>query len=47
MGDVNDNKLELIIKEDRINDIRYLNKYFEKVNKALTKGGVFKGNVET
>jgi hypothetical protein len=47
MGAVNDKKLELIIKDARINDIRYLNKYFEAINRALKKGGIFKGNVET
>jgi hypothetical protein len=47
MGAVNDKKLELIIKEERINDIRYLNKYFEVVNRTLKYGGIFKGNVET
>jgi hypothetical protein len=47
MDTVHDENSELIIKEERINDIRYLNKYFEKVNKALKKGGIFKGNVET
>jgi lipopolysaccharide/colanic/teichoic acid biosynthesis glycosyltransferase len=44
---VKDDLLELIVNEKRINDIRYLNKYFEKVNGTLKKGGVFKGNVET
>lgn len=43
----NENKLEFIKKEERINDIRYLNKYFEAVNKTLKNGGIFKGNVET
>ena len=37
----------LIIREERINDIRYLNKYFEQVNNSLKIGGIFKGNVET
>jgi hypothetical protein len=46
MDTVHDENSELIIKEERINDIRYLNKYFEKVNRALKKGGIFKGNVE-
>lgn len=40
-------KHELITREDRINDIRYLNKYFEEVNRNLQLGGIFKGNVET
>ena len=40
-------KLISIIREERINDIRYLNKYFEKINSSLKIGGIFKGNVET
>ena len=47
MNAMNDKKLELIIKEERINDIKYLNTYFEAVNRALKNGGIFKGNVET
>jgi lipopolysaccharide/colanic/teichoic acid biosynthesis glycosyltransferase len=43
----NDDLLELIVREERINDIRFLNKYFEKVNESLKDGGIFKGNVET
>lgn len=39
--------LDLIENDDRINDNRYLNKYFEDVNKNLKIGGIFKGNVET
>jgi len=39
--------LELIIREERINDIRYLNKYFESINRTLKIEGIFKGNVET
>ena len=42
-----DSKLELIAREERINDVRFLNKYFEEVNKNLIDGGIFKGNVET
>tara|TARA_B110000902_G_C14212649_1_gene551937 strand:+ start:420 stop:1331 length:912 start_codon:yes stop_codon:yes gene_type:complete len=41
------NILELVINNDRINDIRYLNKYFESINQSLKIGGIFKGNVET
>lgn len=37
----------IIIRDKRINDIQYLNKYFEKINSNLTDGGLFKGNVET
>jgi len=47
MDSMNNGKLELIVKEERINDIRFLNKYFEDVNKTLKNGGIFKGNVET
>ena len=43
----NENKRQLIIKEERINDIRYLNKYFEAINNSLKNGGIFQGNVET
>ena len=43
----NDSLLELIVREERINDIRFLNKYFEQINKTLKNGGIFKGNVET
>jgi hypothetical protein len=38
--------LEKIINLERLNDIRYLNKYFEAVNRTLKYGGIFKGNVE-
>jgi len=41
------NILELVINNDRINDIRYLNKYFESINQSLKIGGIFKGNIET
>lgn len=44
---VSDYLLELIVREKRINDIRYLNKYFEAINSKLKNGGIFKGNVET
>ena len=47
MDIVNDKKLKLITREERINDIRFLNKYFEEINKNLKNGGIFKGNVET
>lgn len=42
-----DENIELIVKKERINDIRFLNKYFEKINTSLIDGGIFKGNVET
>ena len=44
---VDDDLIELIVKDERINDVRFLNKYFEEVNRRLKMGGVFKGNVET
>lgn len=44
---VQDDKFEIIVHEKRINDARFLNKYFEEINKNLKYGGVFKGNVET
>lgn len=47
MTSMKDEKLKLIIREERINDIRYLNKYFENVNACLKDEGIFKGNVET
>ena len=37
---------EIIIRDKRINDIQFLNKYFEGVNSRLKIGGIFKGNVE-
>ena len=43
----NDELLELIVCKERVNDKRYLNKYFENINITLKKGGIFKGNVET
>ena len=42
-----DKQLKLITREERINDIRFLNKYFEQINTSLMDGGIFKGNVET
>lgn len=39
--------LGLIENEERVNDHRYLNKYFENINNKLKVGGIFKGNVET
>jgi len=43
----NDKKFKLITREERINDVRFLNKYFEQINTSLMDGGIFKGNVET
>jgi len=47
IGTVKVTDLELIIRGESINDIRYLNKYFESINRSLKNGGIFKGNVET
>ena len=44
---VNNELLYLIVNKESINDIRYLNKYFENINRTLKNGGIFKGNVET
>ena len=41
------NKFEKIINLKRVNDIRYINKFFEAVNSQLPPGGVFAGRVET
>ena len=40
-------RLSIIVRDHRINDIRFLNKYFEKVNDSLKYGGILKGCVET
>ena len=44
MDSVNNGKLKLITREERINDIRFLNKYFEQINTSLMDGGIF-GNL--
>jgi len=36
-----------IVNFKKVNDIRYINKFFEAVNKKLIKGGIFIGVVET
>ncbi len=36
-----------IISLQRINDVRYINKYFEKINSKLPNGGIFVGCLET
>jgi|GEM_PF-71140 len=41
------NKVHSIINIHKINDIRYINKFFESVNSKLVQGGIFIGNVET
>lgn len=40
-------KYQCIINLHRINDIRWLNKFFESVNEKLAPGGVFIGKAET
>jgi hypothetical protein len=40
-------KAESVVNFHRINDIRFINKYFESVNKKLLNGGIFIGCVET
>jgi lipopolysaccharide/colanic/teichoic acid biosynthesis glycosyltransferase len=38
---------EAIVNLERINDIRYLNKFFEAVNEKLPVGGIYVNHVET
>jgi lipopolysaccharide/colanic/teichoic acid biosynthesis glycosyltransferase len=40
-------EFEAIVNLERINDVRYLNKFFEAVNAKLPVGGIFVDNVET
>lgn len=42
-----DEKCDCLINLHRINDIRWLNKFFETVNIKLSQGGVFIGKAET
>jgi hypothetical protein len=42
-----DNYFKKIINLKRINDIQYINKFFETVNRKLPPGGLFLGFVET
>ncbi|GAB4301437.1 MAG: hypothetical protein Kow0098_29570 [Ignavibacteriaceae bacterium] len=44
---IEEGKLDFFVNLKRINDIRYLNKFFEAVNRKLTYGGIFIGCVET
>ena len=44
---INPRKYSNIINLKRINDIRYVNKFFEEVNEKLPYGGIFIGCVET
>jgi len=39
--------IDNVVSLQRINDVRYINKYFEKVNSKLVNGGVFIGCLET
>tara|TARA_Y100001954_G_scaffold157036_1_gene166845 strand:- start:13500 stop:14396 length:897 start_codon:yes stop_codon:yes gene_type:complete len=39
--------MKTFTRHERINDVQYLNKYFEEVNKNLNIGDKFRGNVET
>jgi len=41
------NLIDNIICLEKVNDIRYINKYFEKVNSKLPNNGVFVGCLET
>lgn len=41
------NKLSCLINIHRINDIQYVNKFFEAVNSKLSKDGILIGKVET
>ena len=40
-------ELECFIGLQKVNDIRYINKYFEKINSKLVQGGIFIGCLET
>ncbi len=44
---IDEEDLENIVNIKKINDIRYLNKFFEAVNEKLPFDGLFIGNVET
>ena len=39
--------IENVVSLQRINDVRYVNKYFEKVNSKMDNGGIFVGCFET
>ena len=45
--DVNDGNFYNLVNLQRINDIRFLNKFFNKINKLVPFNGVFIGCVET
>jgi len=40
-------KIPHLISLQKINDVRYINKYFEKINSKLSIGGIFIGCLET
>jgi len=40
-------KVDNVICLEKVNDIRYINKHFEKINSKLSHGGVFIGCLET
>ena len=42
-----ENAYQKIVNLKRINDIRFINKFFESVNRKLSNGGIFIGCVET
>lgn len=44
---INDKRVKHIVNIKRINDIRYMNKFFESINATLEKEGLFIGCVET
>ncbi len=44
---INENEVDHIIFIKRINDLRHINKFFEKVNQKLEVGGIFIGCLET
>jgi len=39
--------IDSIVSLQKINDIRYINKYFEKINSKMQNGGIFIGCLET
>ena len=43
----NADSLKSVVCLQRVNDIRYINKFFEKVNEKMIEGGMFAGCLET
>ncbi len=39
--------IDSIVSLQKVNDVRYINKYFEKINSKLENGGIFIGCLET